>query len=1388
VSGRRAGLLMDDYRKFVADRTTGFVGREWCLEVVADWLRQGAPRIMLIVGEPGCGKSALAGKLTELSCDDAHMRHPEFAPGFLSAVHFCSSGDARWSDPIRFVKSVSEQLAVSCPGFAQALVEEAGLNIELRQEAGLDIEVRQTVTHVESGNVIGLVIEKLVVGNVVPELAFTQLVAGPLERTLRDDPDGRVVLLVDALDESLSWGSMGWRGSIAGLVTSVQHLTPAVRLLLFSRPDATLERRVRRLGAAELSLSMGSRRRFATDLDLFIRQTLTPWTRGRISAALGEDRFVALCAERADGNFLYARHLLAMLEAGSGVIDESVLRTVPAGLDGLYVEYLERITDGASERWDRIGLLLGTLAVALEPLTEQQLAALLGRPQDEIRRDITLLRQLLEEPENTSVGGPYVLYHRSFADFLLDEAKATMFWCPPAQQHHRIAAWYLDRYADTWNTCDDYGLAHLAAHLHEAGEDEQLLNVLRAGFLSAKAAQMRSLRPILEDLRLGLRSALRIERLDAALRMVIGGPLLKRRVRELPSQVIALYAAAGEVDRALEFVAMIDRPLEALWAIGAVVKRLAPRDPQRAATIAASIDDPMTRAYAQLDVLEASTSELTEPELAAACMALAGIFEEVVTQPEFVAHALLRLSRAIGAPSPTVRAALLERAETVLQNRNYDFGIGQALGALAREVVEDDSDRARELFRRAIIFTCSDRENETSAIAAAGYAEELAALDYPAALQTAQHLDVRIGRAHALIRLLDLACGHGELPLALLAEAEAAIHRVRSIAKAEARGWFKKAQVWLGIALVDIDRARATTLIGGASSSMRVEVLSEALKRRRFSPSRALFLASLLDPVSRSARLLDQGRLHLQADDIDAALSVAAGIDYPEWRSHLRAEVAAQLARSDAPQAHEFAREVERDVRSGSPHTVLEVARSLVDVDPVIAARLLEVGAARAHEISAAPETWLAAVEVTLALHDGTRALEFLGHALQGQRRPYEREWVAEAQAVLVREAARRDLSEAMALRDAFRGPATAEALAGALAEGTAERDVNGALAMVPQLGGDDAEGRALAAIVLAAARQADPRTVALMERFLQWNDDGWLDAKADTAARAAAALAPVDPTGAAQLIGIAVRHPYGDWKLIANALEHLLDIHHDGERLANDILNVVREQSIGDAQEQISLFARAVARSFPALALECEQHLYGRPDYRAPVLAAVSASEAGDDRDAHFRAAVSLAQEAQQSWRLDALIEIAHELAPALPAEGRSLTEQAVKEARMLGEADLLATYLSRAAAVRIRLGDDREAVQWLEDACRALAATSGADAGLAMNVVMRVLSDAPPPILGRCLPALLEAAQATDDVVLRRIELLLPLVLQLRPTPLLSYLEELEIGEAAANAVFEP
>ena len=116
-----------DFSGYVEELSTGFLGRASVFQAISRWLNDpGAPRVFIVTGEPGSGKSAIAARLVQLTGNaEAGSVGVPLTPGFLSAFHFCRYSDYRWIDPIVFAKSISTQLANRYPSFMDTLVTQS---------------------------------------------------------------------------------------------------------------------------------------------------------------------------------------------------------------------------------------------------------------------------------------------------------------------------------------------------------------------------------------------------------------------------------------------------------------------------------------------------------------------------------------------------------------------------------------------------------------------------------------------------------------------------------------------------------------------------------------------------------------------------------------------------------------------------------------------------------------------------------------------------------------------------------------------------------------------------------------------------------------------------------------------------------------------------------------------------------------------------------------------------------------------------------------------------------------------------------------------------------------------------------------------------------------
>lgn len=481
-----------DFSAYIADRTRYFADRSWVFGGIKEWLAtRVAPSVLILKGDPGSGKTAIAAGLA--GTPDRGPRAPTpigpapyevgaSADGVrVSAYHFCSAQELTWLDPRKFCESLALQLAARHPLFAQALAEKAG-------SQRLRINVATPRVELVGGVRTEIVtIRGVDARDVSPEEAFVQLIREPLEALARGAPDDLVLILVDALDED---AGDGISHSIISLLARSTRLPSNVRLLLTSRRNVGVEKNFP--GAAELALSTpDARPQNLADVRRFVERRLDEDERLRGPlAALGGGKAAVMdaIAERAEGNFLWARFVLDSVARSQHSFAE--VPALPGGLDELYRQSLDRsVGKPGGEVWRRDHApLLGVLSVARAPLTFDQLKALTGQPGQHLQQQLGHLQPFMADygaAQATNEAGPtYRLYHQSFVEFLhrrhVGEGSRCIneYWLDKEESHGRIAAHYFPLRHEGWRGIDGYGVSSLADHLYLARKLEHAVELI----------------------------------------------------------------------------------------------------------------------------------------------------------------------------------------------------------------------------------------------------------------------------------------------------------------------------------------------------------------------------------------------------------------------------------------------------------------------------------------------------------------------------------------------------------------------------------------------------------------------------------------------------------------------------------------------------------------------------------------------------------------------------------------------------------------------------------------------------------------------------------------------------------------------------------------------
>ncbi len=436
-----------DLPRTVSDNLSHFTGREWILPELLRWWDQEETRFFVLTGEPGTGKSMLSAWLAGCGPLPAVPVSPELERfrSLVRAVHFCIARSG--TSPKSFAQSVAGQLTRSVPGFGAALAA------TLKEQ--VQISVEQNIGHMAGGKTTGVHIERLELGGLNDELSFDRVLRDPLKQLYDGGFNEPVLILADALDESLTYtGGI----TIVQLLARLDDLSPKIRCVVTTRPDPRVLCLLHEYPTFDLI------HQAPANFD-----DVREFAHGRLHALAEPER--TKLAERisaaADGIFLYAHLVLQEMLKNPAVPPDLDKAQLPRGLSGLYQEFLNREFSAPNrQRWfDVFKPVLGAVAVARgHGLTRQQLERITGHDATEA---LETAKQYLD---GALPNGPFRLFHKSFADFLLEDKGNLAYQIEPSRAHLRIVDCYFAQKngANAWRKWDDYGVRHLATHLAEA--------------------------------------------------------------------------------------------------------------------------------------------------------------------------------------------------------------------------------------------------------------------------------------------------------------------------------------------------------------------------------------------------------------------------------------------------------------------------------------------------------------------------------------------------------------------------------------------------------------------------------------------------------------------------------------------------------------------------------------------------------------------------------------------------------------------------------------------------------------------------------------------------------------------------------------------------------
>lgn len=414
-----------------------FVGRQWLLDRIDEWLGSQHASLLWLQGEPGVGKTAFMSWLSQ-------QRKSEVVAAYFCQFQFQKSPEAIARDAII---SLAVQLARRVPAYRKLLIGHEDL-------------------------------DRTALENLTADELFDCLIIQPLtvigSAKVTSDEERRLVILIDGLDEAGQYGS---RNVLLDCLLKYRDLLPASLAIIFSsRNEAALSYRM--TGIESISLAADAYEN---------KQDLCLWLDQYIPTSLSDQRRVFITdafMHNSEGLFLYLR----LLQPNMPQYLENPEHT-PVGLDSFFMDsfgrYFPDIERYAVEQRPFLELLVS----ALEPVSQSTVCTVLGWDDDRCDSVMASFGALFSTEtlaclpnetgsdylyfdDSTDIPRKLMPFHKALMDWLTDGARAGLYRVLPQRGQQRWADRLWTLYCDNISALSDYALCYLPRHLALAGRHD----------------------------------------------------------------------------------------------------------------------------------------------------------------------------------------------------------------------------------------------------------------------------------------------------------------------------------------------------------------------------------------------------------------------------------------------------------------------------------------------------------------------------------------------------------------------------------------------------------------------------------------------------------------------------------------------------------------------------------------------------------------------------------------------------------------------------------------------------------------------------------------------------------------------------------------------------
>ena len=408
---------MTDYLTIAREN---FIGRRWLYQEVENVFhpsRKGVSGV-LIIGDPGAGKSALTAQLV-CSRTSSRTIHDH-----VLGYHLCKHSDRNTQNGGKFVRNLADMIARRLPEYGYIVTN----NSYIQRSLDSDCVTLQD-----------------------PVGCFEQAILSPL-RLLKNKPKENWYIVIDALDECLSQSETGH--SIVYLLNNKLPRFPSwMKLVMTSRNESSVS--INSNSVMKLIIDPDDIRNIE-DIELFLSSRLLqdgPLI-NQIKFWFGDDsikntaRLISALLSKSQGNFLFVKEMLHHWETSRA--EKRDPYALPETLGDLYQSFFERLYS-RKEQFQPIRRVLELLVATFQPLSLKGIYEVLKTKEENLEEEyefkdrINGLGHFLRYGENDTV----TLYHLSLTEWLISENnKNSPFYVSKKKGHEMFCDFYLILIAD----------------------------------------------------------------------------------------------------------------------------------------------------------------------------------------------------------------------------------------------------------------------------------------------------------------------------------------------------------------------------------------------------------------------------------------------------------------------------------------------------------------------------------------------------------------------------------------------------------------------------------------------------------------------------------------------------------------------------------------------------------------------------------------------------------------------------------------------------------------------------------------------------------------------------------------------------------------------------